>query len=292
MEERPIVRAFEGIETMDGAGVKLRRIFGHREVTLLDPFLLLDLFGAEEPDLYLPGFPWHPHRGIETVTYMLAGTVRHGDSMGNAGFIGPGDVQWMTAGSGIVHEEMPQASPLGLRGFQLWVNLPAAEKMRDPAYRGFSSADIPAEVVGGGEVRAIAGRFERTTGPVQGLERAPALFDVRLANEGSVSIDAPRGHTAFACVYAGSLASPVPPGGQSSGEIPAEDGGPRCFLLGDGDIARFKAASGGCSFLFGCGEPIREDIAWGGPIVMNTREELELAFREYEAGTFVKKRAI
>jgi redox-sensitive bicupin YhaK (pirin superfamily) len=286
MAEREILRAFGGLETMDGAGVRLIRLFGNRDARLMDPFLLLDLFGSEDPDLYLPGFPRHPHRGIETVTYMLAGTVRHGDSMGNAGYIGPGDVQWMTAGSGIIHEEMPQPSPLGIRGFQLWVNLPAAEKMRDPAYRGFSAQEIPVEAIPGGEVRVIAGSFGRAQGPVRGLERNPVFLDLRLGSEGSALIDAPSGETAFACVYEGSLESPAAPRADE-----AESGLPLCLLFGEGDKVRFKAGPEGCSLVFACGRPLHEEIAWGGPIVMNTQAELELAFREYSEGTFIKHRA-
>ncbi len=289
MAERPILRAFAGLETMDGAGVRLIRLFSNREARLLDPFLLLDLFGSEDPDLYLPGFPRHPHRGIETVTYMLSGTVRHGDSMGNSGYIGPGDVQWMTAGSGIIHEEMPQPSPLGIRGFQLWVNLPAAEKMRDPAYRGFSAVDIPVEPFPGGEARVIAGRFGRARGAVTGLERDPLFLDLRLGPEGEARVDAPAGETAFACVYEGSLESPSSPG--STGGEARGAGLPRCLLLGDGDRVTFKAGPEGCSLVFACGRPLGEEIAWGGPIVMNTQAELELAFREYSEGTFIKNRA-
>jgi quercetin 2,3-dioxygenase len=285
MAEREIVRAFGGMETMDGAGVRLIRIFGNREAKIFDPFLLLDLFGSEDPDQYLPGFPWHPHRGIQTVTYMLDGSVRHGDSMGNSGYIGPGDVQWMTAGSGIIHEEMPQPSPKGIRGFQLWVNLPRSEKMRDPSYGGFDARLIPAESIPGGEVRLISGSFGRSRGPVEGIARQPTYFDVRLGPEGSVELEAPSGETAFACLYEGSLLSPAPPGGAL----------PLCCLFGAGagagDRVRLKAGKEGCSFIFARAAPLGEDIAWRGPIVMNTEAELELAFREYSAGTFVKKRA-
>jgi hypothetical protein len=284
MDEREISRAFEGMETMDGAGVRLIRLFSNREAELFDPFLLLDFFGSDDPDLYLPGFPRHPHRGIETVTYMLSGTVRHGDSMGNSGYIGPGDVQWMTAGSGIIHEEMPQPAPLGLRGFQLWVNLPAAEKMRDPAYRGFSASEIPAQKIPGGEARVIAGSFAGAHGPVQGLQRQPLFIDLRLGSEGSATVDAPRGETAFACVYEGSLEAPAAHGGG--------DMLPYCLLFGEGDTVRFKAGQKGCSLIFACGRPLHEGIAWGGPIVMNTQAELELAFREYSEGTFIKHRAV
>jgi quercetin 2,3-dioxygenase len=291
MAEREIESAFGGMETMDGAGVRLIRIFGNRDVKLLDPFLLLDLFGSEDPEEYLPGFPWHPHRGIETVTYMLDGNVRHGDSMGNSGYIGPGDVQWMTAGSGIIHEEMPQPSPKGIRGFQLWVNLPKAEKMRDPSYGGFDARRIPAETIPGGEVRVIAGSFGRARGPVEGIVRDPTYLDVRLGEEGSVELEAPAGETVFACLYEGSLESPALPAatatrGRAPGALPL------CCLFGAGDRVRLKAGRGGCSLIFVRGVPLREDIAWGGPIVMNTQAELELAFREYRDGSFVKTRAL
>jgi hypothetical protein len=285
MGEREIIRTFEGMETMDGAGVRLVRLFANREARLFDPFLLLDLFGSEDPDQYLPGFPWHPHRGIETVTYMLGGSVRHGDSMGNSGFIGPGDVQWMTAGSGIVHEEMPQPSPIGIRGFQLWVNLPHSEKMRAPTYRGFGAGEIPIETVEGGEVRAIAGSLGGARGPVQGLARQPTYFDIRLGDEGSIELRAPEAETAFACVYEGSLATPALPAGARPGRLPL------CCLFGRGDRVRVKAGPSGCSFVFARGTPIGEDIAWRGPIVMNTQAELDLAFREYAEGSFVKAKA-
>jgi redox-sensitive bicupin YhaK (pirin superfamily) len=191
----------------------------------------------------------------------------------------------MTAGSGIIHEEMPQPSPLGIRGFQLWVNLPAAEKMRDPAYRGFGATEILVEKIPGGEARIIAGSFGRSRGPVQGLERDPVFLELRLGDEGSAIVDAPRGETAFACVYEGSLE--LPAGAAAS----AGSGLPRCLLFGEGDAVRFKAGREGCSLVFACGRPLREEIAWGGPIVMNTRAELELAFKEYSEGSFIKKRA-
>ncbi len=284
MAEREVISTFGGMETMDGAGVRLIRIFGNREAELFDPFLLLDLFGSDEPDQYLAGFPWHPHRGIETVTYMLEGTVRHGDSMGNSGFIGPGDVQWMTAGSGIIHEEMPQSSPKGIHGFQLWVNLPRAEKMREPAYRGYGATEMPVQDIPGGTVRVIAGNFGPVKGPVQGLVRQPTYLDIRLGEEGSVLLDAPMGETAFACVYEGALQNPsLPPD--------TEAGSPLCCLFGPGDQVRLKAGKEGCSLIFAHGAPIGEAIAWRGPIVMNTEEELGLAFREYSLGTFVKMKA-
>jgi quercetin 2,3-dioxygenase len=282
MAEREIVSSFGGVDTMDGAGVRLRRLFGNREARLMDPFLLLDLFGSEDEDQYLPGFPWHPHRGIETVTYMIDGTVRHGDSMGNSGFIGPGDVQWMTAGSGIIHEEMPQPSPKGIRGLQLWVNLPAADKMCDPAYHGFREIEIPVEIVPGGELRAIAGDYGRAAGPVRGLARPPLYFDLQLGEEGSIELEAPEGQTAFVCVYEGSLAGKAEGGGAKR---------PVCHLFGPGDRVKLRAGREGCALVFACAEPLGEEIAWGGPIVMNTQAELELAFREYSEGSFIKKRA-
>jgi quercetin 2,3-dioxygenase len=289
--ERAIIRTFSGVDTMDGAGVRLRRIFSHREAKLLDPFLLLDLFGSGDPEQYLPGFPWHPHRGIETVTYMLAGTVRHGDSMGNSGYIGPGDLQWMTAGSGIVHEEMPQPSPLGIRGFQLWVNLPRAEKMRDPAYRGFVASEIPVERVFGGDVSVVAGSFRGTRGPVRDLVADPGYLDIRLEPGTKIELDAPSGETAFACVHEGGLAGLASPA-SPPGSAPARPGEPLCLLFGEGDLVRLEAGPAGCSFIFARGRPLREEIAWRGPIVMNTEAELDLAFREYSEGSFVKKRAL
>jgi quercetin 2,3-dioxygenase len=288
MAEREIVRILRGLETMDGAGVRLLRMFGNREVRLFDPFLLLDLFGSMEEGDYLQGFPWHPHRGIDTVTYMLEGTVRHGDSMGNSGFIGPGDVQWMTAGSGIVHEEMPKPSPKGIRGFQLWVNLPKAEKMRDPAYRGFQAAELPSLSIPGGEIRPIAGSFERYRGPVEGLASPLTYFDIRLGEEGAVELEAPAGETAFACTYEGYLDRPVLPLSRATGSPRP----PIICLLGPGDRVRFKAGAQGCSFIFARGRPLGEEVAWRGPIVMNSEEELDLAFREYREGSFIKKRAV
>ncbi len=283
MEERQIAGVFAGIETMDGAGVKLLRLFSHREAERFDPFLLLDLLGSTEPDEYLPGFPRHPHRGIDTVTYMLEGTLRHVDSMGNEGFIGPGDVQWMTAGSGIAHEEMPQPSPLGIRAIQLWVNLPRSRKMCDPAYRGYDSAEIPSLSLPGGDLRVITGTFGHAQGPIQGLASPVSLFDIRLGEEGFIELEAPRGETAFACVYSGYLVSPALPARTSPRP-------PLCCLFGPGDRLRLKAGPEGASFLLARGRPLGEDLAWRGGIVMNSEAELDQAFREYAAGGFVGRR--
>jgi redox-sensitive bicupin YhaK (pirin superfamily) len=300
MAERIVARAFRGNKTMDGAGVSLTRIFGFGDTAALDPFLLLDHFGSDNPDEYLAGFPWHPHRGIDTVTYMLQGKVRHGDSMGNSGVISPGELQWMTAGSGIIHEEMPQSSPLGVHGFQLWVNLSRAEKMRDPAYRGFAAADVRSIPSAGGEARVLAGELGGVRGPVSGVSRDPSYFDLHLVPGGKLEIDTPEGDTAFAYVYEGSLLCPCEPlvyAGHMKAGTPLAKAEPRpqtesgtCILFGSGDRVRFEAGQAGAAFIFARGTPLHEPIAWGGPIVMNTRAELELAFREYSEGTFIKKR--
>jgi redox-sensitive bicupin YhaK (pirin superfamily) len=272
---RTVARTFTGQETLDGAGVRLRRVFGFREVQQLDPFLLFDAFGSEDPNEYLAGFPWHPHRGIETVTYMLEGSVRHGDSLGNSGVIGPGDLQWMTAGGGIIHEEMPQRSPHGVRGFQLWVNLPASHKLTAPRYRDVLAADVPLARVPGAAVRVLCGRFGASEGPLSGIVRQPTYLDVTLEGGAALDLEAPVGETAFAYVFDGEATEPVARAGT-------------CVLFGEGDGVRVAAGAAGARFVFVRGRPLREPIAWRGPIVMNTDEELEQAFREYRAGTFVK----
>ncbi len=292
MVQRAVKRVFRGVETRDGAGVRLRRVFGFGETEELDPFLLLDAFGATDPRDYLAGFPWHPHRGIETVTYLLEGSVRHGDSLGTSGTIGPGELQWMTAGSGIIHEEMPQRSPRGVYGFQLWVNLPRAEKMRDPAYRGVKAEEVPVVAAPGGSVKVLAGSYGGRIGPVRGVARDPTYLDLCLdprageAPEPAFELEAPEGETAFAFVYEGSLRSAgAGPDGRPT-PLAAGD----CALFGPGDLARLEAGGGGARLVFARALPLRESVAWRGPIVMNTEEELDLAFREYAAGTFVKKR--
>lgn len=281
MTERTVDRIMPGFETKDGAGVRLRRVFSNRDVKVLDPFLLFDVFGSDKVEDYIAGFPMHPHRGIETVTFMLAGTVRHRDSLGNSGSIDAGDLQWMSAGSGIIHEEMPQESPRGVRGFQLWVNLPRAEKMRDPAYRGAVKADIPSIAVPGGEVRPIAGSYNGVAGPLTGIARDPAYFDVALDAGATALFPSPPTQTMFAYVYEGSL-----------GMAEGTDGRPypagTCLLFGQGDRASLKAGPAGARFVLARAEPLREPIAWGGPIVMNTQDELEHAFEELDQGTFIK----
>lgn len=281
MSERSIERVLRGVQTKDGAGVRLSRVFSNREASFMDPFLLFDAFGSDDPEDYLPGFPWHPHRGIETVTFMREGRVAHGDSLGNSGVIGPGDLQWMSAGSGIIHQEMPQESPKGVHGFQLWVNLPRAEKMRDPAYRDAKAASIPSVIVTGGEIRPIAGSFDGVEGPLVGIARNPAYFDARLDAGAVVSIPTPADHTAFAYVYEGEL-------GTVDGAVSYGPGS--CLLFSLGDAAVLSAGPDGARFVFAHALPLKEPISWGGPIVMNTRDELEKAYEELDAGTFVKKR--
>ena len=269
-----------GQTTRDGAGVKLRRIFAGEEIAKrFDPFLLLDAFGSDDPADYLPGFPMHPHRGMETVTYLLKGSVRHGDSLGNGGIIGPGDLQWMSAGSGIIHEEMPQQSPEGVHGLQLWVNLPGREKMRDPAYRGVVATEVPVVPTGSGIVRVLAGEWGGARGPVIGVARSPVYLDVELQPEASILLDAPADRTAFCYILTGTGFVATAKQAHKAGS---------CTLLGGGDEARFTAGLEGCRFIFVHALPIKEPIAWGGPIVMNTRAELDLAFSELNKGTFIK----
>jgi len=287
--EAAVSRVFKGVATLDGAGVRLRRIFGFHDTEALDPFLLLDWFGSTREADYIKGFPWHPHRGICTVTYLLAGTVRHGDSLGNAGTIGPGDLQWMTAGSGIIHEEMPQLSPGGVpmgvpdgvSGFQLWLNLAASEKMGKPQYCGVLASEVsvvePA-APGDAKVRVLAGSFQGVAGPVRGAPRDPLYIDVELAPGVSIALERPKGSTAFAFTFAGSLAC---------GNAKLEEGD--CALFAPGDTVTLAAGPAGGRCIWACAQPLRESVAWGGPIVMNTQAELELAFRELDEGTFVKK---
>jgi hypothetical protein len=283
---RPVRELRRGTPTLEGAGVRLQRLFGFEKVPGLDPFLLLDDFSSEAADDYLAGFPWHPHRGIETITYVLRGEVEHGDSMGNAGVIGPGEVQWMTAGSGIVHQEMPRdVRPPGLQGFQLWANLPAAEKMMPPRYRGVAARDIPLRVLpGGAKVRVVCGRAGGVEGPVRGIRIDPEYLDVELPAGAAFRHELPAGHAAFAYVFAGSGLF------DDSATRPANAG--TLVVFGDGDAVAVAAGPGGTRFLLVSGRPLREPVAWRGPIVMNTQEELRRAFAEYEAGTFLKHKAV
>ncbi len=280
---RSIVRRFPGVPTLEGAGVRLRRSFSNAEVPLFDPFLLLDRFGSTNPADYLAGFPWHPHRGIETVTYVLDGRVAHGDTLGNAGVIGPGDVQWMNSGSGIIHQEMPQRTEGAMSGFQLWVNLPATEKMSVPAYRGLSAGEIP-EVRNdaGDRVKVVAGTYGGVEGPVQGIPVDPTYLDITVPAGGAFALPTHPGHTVFAHAIDGA--------GRFDGHDAAPIAGGETVLFGDGDAVRATAGDAGLRFLLVSGRPLHEPVAWYGPIVMNTRQQLLDAVRELDHGDFVKHR--
>ncbi len=321
---RSVSKVFSAQPTFEGAGVRLKRALGFGETPLFDPFLMLDDFGSTDPADYLPGFPWHPHRGIETITYMLHGRVEHGDSLGNSGVIGPGDVQWMTAGSGIIHQEMPRiagsaegtsaaapaavsaavsaaapaavspavsaAAPAAvspavpatlLRGFQLWSNLPAAHKMMDPRYQEVKSGDIPVvEVAGGAIVRVVCGQVDGATGPVRDIMTDPEYLDVTVPAGSRFAHPVPRGRKVFAYVFEGSGSF----GAGGAAPVARE----KAVLFGDGDEVRATTGQESVRFLLVSGRPLGEPIAWRGPIVMNTDEELRRAFQEYQDGTFVK----
>jgi hypothetical protein len=269
-------------ETMEGAGVHLRRAFGNNEVPMLDPFLLLDDFRSENPADYIAGFPWHPHRGIETVTYMLDGHVEHEDSIGNKGVIGAGDVQWMTAGSGIVHQEMPKVEQKRLGGFQLWVNLPSKSKMMDPRYQEVKSGEIPiASPAKGASARVIAGEVAGVRGPVRDIVVEPEYLDVRLEAGASLTHPVKEGHTSFAYVLEGEA--------RFEGEEGEKVGSENLVVFGEGLGVRVIGGSRPSRFLLVSGKPLGEPVAWWGPIVMNSRLEIEKAIHEFQEGTFVKK---
>ncbi len=280
------VRGIEAVlpsrETIEGAGVHLRRAFGYYEVPKLDPFLLLDDFRSQNPAEFVAGFPWHPHRGIETVTYMLDGFVEHEDSIGNKGVIRSGDVQWMTAGSGIIHQEMPKHLNDGkMGGFQLWVNLPTNHKMMDPRYQEVKSAGIPQfEAAKGVTVRVIAGQVGEVRGPVRDIVVEPEYLDVRIAPHAVFDHAVKRGHRAFAYVLAGRGRFD-----DASGEVVDSE---NLVLFRDGGRIRIEAMDRPLRFLLVSGKPLREPVAWWGPIVMNNRRELETAVDEFQNGTFVR----
>jgi quercetin 2,3-dioxygenase len=278
-----IARVLVGQPTMEGAGVRLHRLFGFYETELTDPFLLLDHFGSGDPRDYLAGFPWHPHRGIETVTYMIDGVVAHGDSLGNEGVIGSGDVQWMTAGSGIIHQEMPQRFDGVMRGFQLWVNLPASEKMTTPRYRGITAEQVPEVMLDGIRFKVVAGEIGGTSGPVGDLAIGPTYLDVTVPPSASCLLPVEGDHTTFAFVFEGQ--------GYFEQRQARQFGLDQLALLAGGDQVFFSAGSEGMRFILVSGWPLREPVAWRGPIVMNTEEQLDQAFREYREGTFIKHNA-
>lgn len=282
MAERGLDRILESRSIRGGAGVLVHRIFGTGTEILTDPFLLLDEVYSRSPSDYSAGFPLHPHRGIDTVTYMLSGFLRQVDSLGNACMIGPGCLQWMTAGSGIIHEEMPLESAV-LRGFQLWVNLPRASKMVDPEYREAGPGEIPVVPILAGKVRVLAGRFGGAPGPIVGLQGQPSFLDVELDPGAVFSAEIPRGRTAIAHVFEGELAEV---GGRTV-ESPACSG---ALVLGDGDTGRFRSGDRGARFLLLSGTPLGEPIVWKGPVVMNEIGEIDQAYKEFGSGTFVKVR--
>jgi len=267
--------------TIEGAGVHLRRAFGAAEVPRLDPFLLLDDFRSENPAEYIAGFPWHPHRGIETVTYMLDGRVEHEDSLGNKGIIGRGDVQWMTSGSGIIHQEMPKVDQHRMGGFQLWVNLPKANKMIDPRYQEVKAGQIPeVEPIRGVRMRVVAGEVDGVRGPVRDIVVEPEYLDIRVDSQTDFVHPVKPGHTAFAYLLEGRASFDE----EASDVI--DDG--HLVVFRDGDAVRVRTRDAPARFLLVSGKPLREPIAWWGPIVMNNRKEIELAVEEFQNGTFIK----
>jgi redox-sensitive bicupin YhaK (pirin superfamily) len=273
---RQVVRLSQGQPTSDGAGVKLNRVIGNRALSELDPFLLLDEFRSEDGADYIGGFPDHPHRGFETVTYMLAGRMRHGDNKGHSGLLGPGSVQWMTAGRGIVHSEMPEQEDGLMWGFQLWVNLPAADKMTAPRYQEFDPAQVPvAELPGGVKVHVIAGKLGDVVGPVTGIATAPSYFDVELPAGASAAIELPAGQSAFAYPFVGAaqIGERVVPRGTLA-------------VLGSGNRVALGAENAPARVLVVAGQPLNEAIVRYGPFVMNTQEEIRQAIADFQAGRF------
>jgi quercetin 2,3-dioxygenase len=300
MSIRPVKRIVQSQPTLEGAGVKLRRAFGFGETSEFDPFLLLDDFRNENPEDYRAGFPWHPHRGIETITYVLKGTVAHGDSLGNRGTLGVGDVQWMTAGRGILHQEMPQGDRDGkMHGFQLWANLPSSLKMTAPRYQDVPAAEIP-EVIDddGTRVRIVCGDFRGKRGPVDGVAAEPRYLDVWVPPGKRKTLPVETGRHAFAYVFegAGTFSHASQPFGvltekaDRDGEtLVRETTGNRSLVVFDsGDEVTVEAGAEGIRFLLVSGKPIAEPVAWYGPIVMNTQAELQQAVTELRNGTFIK----
>jgi hypothetical protein len=299
MSIRPVKRIARAKPTREGAGVHLRRAFGFGNTSEFDPFLLLDDFRNDIPADYLAGFPWHPHRGIETITYVLAGNVEHGDSMGNRGVIGAGEIQWMTAGRGIIHQEMPKGDPLGqMHGFQLWANLPSALKMTAPRYQEVKAAEIP-EVTDddGTRARIVCGTFWGKRGPVDGIAADPIYIDVTVPPGIRKTLPIETTRHAFAYVFAGAgkfcnasgpLAVPTEGVGWADTSLPKEADNRTLVLFDSGDEVAVQAGDEGIRFLLVSGKPLQEPVAWYGPIVMNTQEQLRQAYEELEEGTFLK----
>ena len=299
MSVRPVKKILKAQPTIEGAGVHLRRAIGFGDPSEVDPFLLLDDFRNENPEDYLAGFPWHPHRGIETITYVLAGSVEHGDSMGNKGVISSGDIQWMTAGRGILHQEMPKGDPKGkMHGFQLWANLPSSLKMTTPRYQEIKSVDIP-EIIDddGTTVRLVCGEFWGKKGPVDGIAANPTYIDVSIPAGKKKSLPLDTRNNAFAYVFSGSgkfcdasqpLSVPTESVGWLDTHPPEESDNRSLILFDNGDEVSVQAGEEGIRFLLISGKPFREPVAWYGPIVMNTQAELMKAFEELQNGTFIK----
>ncbi|WP_406660615.1 pirin family protein [Methanolobus sp. ZRKC3] len=279
---RKVRKILKSMPTIEGAGVHLKRSFGFHHVPQLDPFLLLDDFHSDDPEKYIMGFPWHPHRGIETITYVLEGDVEHGDSMGNKGTINPGDVQWMTAGSGIVHQEMPKGDENGnLWGFQLWANLPASHKMMDPRYREVKSADIPEVSMDNGiRIKIICGEVNGVKGPVRDIVTNPEYLDITVPAKQTFEYPTESGCTVLAYVIEGEGFFDLETDSSTSKE--------NLVMFDDGEKIVVTAGDETLRFLLITGKPIGEPVAWYGPIVMNTQEELKIAFDEYNNGTFIK----
>lgn len=281
-ETREVVWSQPSIPAVEGAGVRLRRAFGYHETPRFDPFLMMDDFHSSRPEDYMAGFPWHPHRGIETITYLIEGLVEHGDSMGNAGVIGPGDVQWMTAGSGIVHQEMPKVSPTGtLWGIQLWANLPGSHKMMPPRYQ-----DVPADRIpvvtrpDGARIRVVCGAVDGAMGPVRDIVTEPVMVDAELPAGAAFDLPVPAGHTAFAYVLAGAA--------HLDAAARATPAATVALYSPEGARVAIRTTDTPARVLLLTGRPLGEPIAWRGPIVMNTDAELRQAFAELHAGTFVR----
>jgi len=294
LENRRIAQILKSQPALEGAGVHLKRVFGFGNTDLFDPFLLLDDFRSDNPAHYMKGFPWHPHRGIETITYVIDGQVEHGDSLGNSGVISSGDIQWMTAGSGIIHQEMPRGDEKGrMGGFQLWANLPASDKMTQPKYRDVTHDQIPeAQLDNGTTIRIICGKAYGKQGPVQDIFIDPSYLDINIPGEQVFKHPAQQGHTVFAYVIEGQgyFGLQTEKSEDSGQDLEASDmiSNETLVLYSDGDQVVVSTRKDAVRFLLISGKPIREPVAWQGPIVMNTQEELRLAFEEYQAGTFIK----
>jgi redox-sensitive bicupin YhaK (pirin superfamily) len=276
---RAVTQTLRGQPTSDGAGVKLTRVIGQPKLPDLDPFLLLDEFGTDKAEDYIAGFPEHPHRGFETVTYMLDGRMRHKDNHGNEGVLEPGAVQWMTAGRGIVHSEMPEQREGRMRGFQLWMNLPAKDKMTPPNYQEFSGATLPVVERVGAQVKIIAGTLDGVSGPVKQPATDPVYMDIRLDAGVDFALPVPAGHAAFVYVYEGAVSVGV---SREAATIAAQE----LAVLGDGNEVRLQGRGPRSRAIFVAGRPLREPVARYGPFVMNTREELHQAFADFQAGKF------